>query len=319
MSGAAVHTMNDLNFPAFEGPAEFHALHDDPARWQPLLTELARGLGLAGAVQPLGEGTVLVAGVGEQQVLKLYPPFLHDHWAFERGLLQRLQGRLTVPTPELQASGEQQGWVWTLMSRLPGQPLTRVWAGLDEARRCALLRQIGALAAEVHALPVGEQAAMAPRWPEFIARQRAGCLARQRRTGLPEHLLAQVEAFVAGPLPEASDVLLTGEYTPMNLLVDTTGERLTGMFDFGDGLIGPAAYDWGGPLCFLAAGHGERVAAFFAGYGQVFDEAARERQLRLLLLHRYSHLPLQLASCPDWTEARSLAELARRIWPLASD
>lgn len=311
--------MHELKFPEFQGPAEFDALHDEPQRWQPLLNELARGLGLHGTVQPLGEGTVLVAGVGDAQVLKLYPPFLHDHWAFERGLLQRLQGRLAVPTPELQASGEQQGWAWTVMSRLPGQPLSQRWAELDEARRCALLRQIGALAAQVHALPVGEQAALAPRWSEFIARQRAGCLARQRRTGLPEHLLAQVEAFVEGPLPEEQDVLLTGEYTPMNLLVDAAGERLTGMFDFGDGLIGPAAYDWGGPLCFLAAGHGERVAAFFAGYGQVFDEAVRERQLRLLLLHRYSHLPLQLASCPAWAEARNLTELAQRIWPLASD
>lgn len=314
--------MHELKFPEFQGPAQFDALHDEPQRWQPLLTELARGLGLAGAVQPLGEGTVLVAGVGAQQILKLYPPFLHDHWAFERGLLQRLQGRLAVPTPALQASGEQQGWAWTLMSRLPGQPLSQRWPQLDEARRCALLRQIGALAAQVHALPVGEQAMLAPRWEDFIARQRAGCLARQRRTGLPAQLLAEVEACVAGPLrdrEDGPDVLLTGEYTPMNLLVDEAAERLTGMFDFGDGLVGAAAYDWGGPLCFLAAGHAERVAAFFAGYGQRFDEAARERQLRLLLLHRYSHLPLQLASCPGWAEARSLTELARWIWPLASD
>jgi len=311
--------MPGLSFPSFEGPAQFDALHDDPQRWQPLLAELARRLGLTGAVLPLGEGTVLVASVGAQQILKLYPPFLHDHWAFERGLLQRLQGRLTVPTPELQASGEQQGWAWTLMSRLPGQPLSQRWAQLDEARRCGLLRQIGALAAQVHALPVGEQAALAPRWADFIARQRAGCLARQRRTGLPEHLLAEVEDFIAGPLLQGPDVLLTGEYTPMNLLVDEAGERLTGMFDFGDGLIGPAAYDWGGPLCFLAAGQAERVAAFFAGYGQPFDATAREHQLRLLLLHRYSHLPLQLASCPDWAGARSFSELAQRIWPLATD
>ncbi|MBB5204808.1 hygromycin-B 7''-O-kinase [Inhella inkyongensis] len=307
--------MHELNFPAFDGPAEFDALHDQPQRWLPLLTELAHGLDLRGAVQPLGEGTVLVAGVGAQQILKLYPPFLRDHWAFERGLLQRLQGRLSVPTPELQATGEQQGWAWTLMSRLPGQPLSQRWAGLDEARRCALLRQIGALAAQVHALPVGDQPALAPSWADFLARQRTGCMARQRRTGLPEHLLAQVEDFVAGPVPEGPDVLLTGEYTPMNLLVDAEGERLTGMFDFGDGLVGPAAYDWGGPLCFLAAGHAGRVAAFFEGYGQPFDEAARLTQLRLLLLHRYSHLPIQLGSCPGWEQAASLPELARRIWP----
>ena len=37
----------------------------------------------------------------------------------------------------------------------------------------------------------------------------------------------------------------------MNLLYQA---GLSGMFDFGDGLVGPAAYDWLGPLSFLAAG-----------------------------------------------------------------
>jgi hygromycin-B 7''-O-kinase len=307
--------MNELNFPEVASVAEFDALHDDPARWLPLLSALARRLGLPGALQPLGEGTVLVAGVGGEQILKLYPPFLRDHWAFERGLLQRLHGQLAVPTPALQASGEQQGWAWTLMNRLPGLPLSQRWSQLQEAQRGALLRQIGALAAQVHALPVGEQAALAPPWTDFIARQRAGCLARQRRTGLPEHLLTEVEAFIAGPLPAGPDVLLTGEYTPMNLLVDAAGDHLSGMFDFGDGLIGPAAYDWGGPLCFLAAGSAGRVAAFFEGYGRPFDEAARQIQMRLLLLHRYSCLRIQLASCPGWDRAAGLGDLARRLWP----
>ena len=298
-------------FPAVEGPAQFDALHDEPARWRPLLSSLAQALGLGAEVQPLGEGTVLVAAAGADHVLKLFPPFLHDHWAFERGLLQRLHGNLDLPTPRLLDSGEQAGWAWLLMTRLPGRPLSGVWPRLDETTRGSLLRQIGALAAQVHALPVGAQARLAPAWADFIARQRTGCLARQRRTGLPEQLLPELEAFIAGPLPAGPDVLLTGEYTPMNLFVDAAGTRLAAMFDFGDGLIGPAAYDFGGPLCFLAAGHPARVAAFFAGYGAELDA---EMQLRLLLLHRYSHLPLQLASCPGWTEARSFGELARRLW-----
>ncbi|MBH9551464.1 phosphotransferase family protein [Inhella gelatinilytica] len=305
-----------LPWPDLRDPRAFDELHDNPVRWLTWVQGLARQLGLPEGVLPLGEGTALVVQVGADWILKVFPPFLRDHWAFERGLLIRLQGQLTVPTPRLEASGDVQGWPWLLMNRLEGQTLTALWPRLDEARRHGLLRQIGELARQVHGVPVGDQQTLAPLWADFLARQRTGCWARQQRTGLPPQLLAQVEAFVAGPVPLDPKVLLTGEFTPMNLMVDPQGERVIGLFDFGDGLIGPCAYDWGGPLAFLAAGHGERVAAFFAGYGVAFDEAARTVQLRLLLLHRYSHLPIQLAGCPGWADTPTLPALARHLWPI---
>jgi hygromycin-B 7''-O-kinase len=189
-----------------------------------------------------------------------------------------------------------------------------VWPTLSEAQRCDLLRSLGALAAEVHALPVGDVSTLAPRWDVFIARQREHCLGRQQRTGLPAHLLGQLQAFVAGPLPQGEAVLLTGEYTPMNLLA--AGGRLAGMFDFGDGLVGPRAYDWLGPLCFLAAGHAARRSAFIEGCGAggQWSGALRLALLRLLLLHRYSNLPAQIA-CPGWQRAANFEELAALIWP----
>jgi hygromycin-B 7''-O-kinase len=58
--------------------------------------------------------------------------------------------------------------------------------------------------------------------------------------------------FLQGPVPEGPDVILTGEYTPFNLLHQ--GGGLSALFDFGDGLVGPREYDWLGPMCFLAAG-----------------------------------------------------------------
>ena len=208
-------------------PARFDALQADPAAWLPVMQELADAHG-GGPLQPAGGGTVLVALLGTDRVLKLYPPFLRDHFAYERGVLPLLAGRLAVPTPRLLADGEHQGWPYLLMDRLAGVAMTDAWPTLADADKCRLLQAIGALAAQVHALPVpAALRPLAPGWPDFIARQRAGCAARQRRTGLPAHLLAQLEAFIQGPLPEGPPVLLTGEYTPMNLLVD--GARLAGM------------------------------------------------------------------------------------------
>jgi hygromycin-B 7''-O-kinase len=294
-------------------PRAFETFHDAPQAWQPAMEALVRSQGWTGDWRAAGEGTVLVALLGDAQVIKLFPPFLADHAHFEQGLLQRLQGRLSLPTPALLAQGEQAGWRWTRMTQLPGQLLLTRWPLMTEAQRLALLRRLGALAREVHALPVGEQAERAPAWQDFVARQRAQCAARQERTGLPAHFLAQLTAFMEGPLPAegAPDVLLTGEYTPMNLLVDEHG-ALSGMFDYGDGLVGNPSYDWLGPLCFLCSGVAARVQAWFDGLQQPLP-ADPVPLLRLMLLHRYSHLPIQLAGLPGWQDEPTLERLAQRL------
>ena len=83
----------------------------------------------------------------------------------------------------------------------------------------------------------------------------------------------------------------------------------------GDGLVGPREYDWLGPLCFLAAGDAARIDALFDGYqGRPFDRSQREPLLRLLLLHRYSHLKAQIA-VPGWQAAPDFTALAALAWP----
>jgi hygromycin-B 7''-O-kinase len=298
--------------PADPGVADFDALQEDPARWIGVLAMLAARYSSAPAV-PAGEGTVLVALLGTDLVLKLYPPFLRDHFAFERAMLTHLHGRLSLPTPRLVDNAEHDGWPYLVMTQLPGTPLDRVWPTLQQNERCAVLHTIGRLAAEVHALPLGPMPALAPRWADFLQRQRERCHERQRRTGLPAQLLDQLEAFIHGRVPEGPDVILTGEYTPFNLM--SAGGALAGMFDFGDGLVGPREYDWLGPLCFLAAGDAARIDAFFDGYhGRPFDRTQREALLRLILLHRYSNLKAQI-QVPGWQAAPDFATLAATIWP----
>jgi hygromycin-B 7''-O-kinase len=299
--------------PAGLGPREFDAFHDEPARWADIVADIAAAHSVA-PVQPLAAGTALVALVGSELVLKVHPPFLRDHWDFERAMLRHLEGRLSLPTPRLLTTGERDGWPWQLMTQLPGVTLDHIWPTLDEAQKCAALHHIGRTAAEVHALPVDPIRPLAPAWPAFLRGQVERCAHRQQRTGLPAHLLAQLAGFLdAGRVPSGPDVLLTGEYTPFNLMTD--GRQVSAMFDFGDGLIGPREYDWLGPMCFLAAGHAQRLDVFFDGYhGRPFDRGRREELLRLLLLHRYSCLPAQIA-LPGWEQAADFSALARLIWP----
>lgn len=298
--------------PAAIDPTALDALQAEPARWLSTVAALAARF-TTGPVQAAPTSTVLV-GLAPDVVVKLYAPFLRDHFAYERAALAHVHGRLPVPTPRLLGDGEQDGWPWLAMTRLPGQTLDTTWDTLPEPTRLALLRRVGEVAAVLHALPVGPMQAVAPPWAAFLAGQRVRCAARQRRTGLPAQLLAQLPAFLAGPVPEGPDVMLTGEFTPFNLLVDEAG-TLLGMIDFGDGLVGPREYDWLGPMCFYASGHAARLDAFFGGYGLSAPRAQREALLRLLLLHRYSRLPLQLAGAPGWADCADFAALARHCWP----
>jgi hygromycin-B 7''-O-kinase len=298
--------------PSDPSVSDFDALQEDVARWIGAVAALGARYSGAPAV-PAGDGTVLVVLLGRELVLKLYPPFLRDHFEFERAMLGHLQGRLTLPTPHLVDSAEHAGWPYLVMTQLPGTPLDRIWPKLQQHERREVLRTIGRLAAEVHALPLGPMPALAPRWTDFLQGQRERCHGRQQRTGLPAHLLAQLDDFLRGPLPAGPDVILTGEYTPFNMLYEGSG--LSAMFDFGDGLVGPREYDWLGPLCFLAAGDAAHIDAFFDGYhGGPFDRDLREAMLRLLLLHRYSNLKAQIA-VPGWQAAPDFAALAALVWP----
>jgi hygromycin-B 7''-O-kinase len=312
--------MAGLALPASIDPAGLDALQAEPARWLPVVAALA-GRFSTGPVQAAPTSTVLV-GLAPDVVVKLYAPFLHDHFAYERAALAHLHGRLPVPTPQRLDDGTLDGWPWLAMTRLPGHTLDTRWATLSEATRLTLLQHLGEVAAALHALPLGPMPAVAPAWPAFLAGQRARCEARQRRTGLPPQLLEQLPAFLRGPVPKGPDVMLTGEFTPFNLLVDEGG-TLRGMIDFGDGLVGPREYDWLGPMCFYAAGPAAgnvagqpaRLDAFFAGYGRPAPRAEREPLLRLLLLHRYSNLRAQLASAAGWADCADFATLARHCWP----
>ena len=101
------------------------------------------------------------------------------------------------------------------------------------------------------------------------------------------------------PENEAEDrVLLTGEYTPFNILAqrDATGRQLTGMIDFGDAMVGPRAYDFLGPSMFSCAGEPLLVAALLRGY---FGETHA--------MNRQTRMPRERAA--------SFEALAKLIWP----
>jgi hygromycin-B 7''-O-kinase len=278
----------------------------------------------ASVLVPYATGTNLVVDLDGRLVLKLFPPLYRSQFVSERATLRVLDGRLSVPIPQIVAEGEREGWPYLIMTRLSGMVGWEAWPTLAEPEKERVLRAVGRAIAEVQAVPPGELSAIEPAWPEFIARQIASCKERHARQGLAPRLLADLDELVTQapsvvPL-DALPVILTGEWIPENLLLaEEDGQwRLAGLIDFGDVMTGWREYDLLGPSAFMCGGKAGRVQSLLGGYGmrpeEDVDRDMRRRLLTLTLLHRASDL--RNVRVEGW-EARvgRLTDLEDVIWP----
>lgn len=276
-------------------------------------------------IQPFIDGSNLVASVSAEHIVKIFPPFHHHQWQSEHRALKYLQSHpLSVPIPKYVASGERADrWTYLIMTKVAGTSLNEVWKNLSLEQKSTLMRQIGSLMREVHTVPVGELDDLEPNWDSFLKEQNAGLIARHQRLNAPEWFLKEAPSFVSENLDCISkepSVILTGEFTPFNLLVEQTGDqvRLSGMIDFGDVMIGYREYDFLGPLLFLGEGNRVFRDALLAGYqyGEPTDSAFQNRLMLLTILHRYSNLKAQI-QIENWeNQVHHLSELKQLLFPI---
>ncbi|MDQ3234514.1 MAG: aminoglycoside 3'-phosphotransferase/choline kinase family protein [Pseudobdellovibrionaceae bacterium] len=319
-----------MTFPASMDPSYFDRTYRLQADlWREPFLELWRAVGpdptLVHAFQPFTDGSNLIAAFGAGWIMKVFPPFLRHQWESEWRVMQHLDGQVSLPIPHFYGAGETEGWTHIIMSRLPGVTLESIWPRLGDTDKAAILTDIGRIMARVHAVPVGGLADLPPSWSEFFSRQIGACRGRHERLGMPDWFTQNVEAFVQKSLPllpsVIKPVILTGEYTPFNLLAFDTErvQTIAGMIDFGDAMIGYHEYDLLGPLLFSCEGKPSLVTGLLEGYGYGPGERTRELRRRLMLLqilHRYSDFKAQVR-IPGWQDqVRSLEELEDRIWPL---
>lgn len=305
--------------PAISTEAEFEALKPDLAVWLPAIHEISRRAGLVGAPHPL-QGSCVLYAVGDA-VIKLFQPWDLALFSTETAVLRHLHGRLPVPTPRLLAEGLLEGWGWVAMSKLPGRALRGGWAELGQADREAIAAELGAAAAALHRLPLEGLAPLAMQWANFVPAQLAGCVARHRRQGVPESILAELPALLAGLRPPEATALLHTELTSHNVLFESGpgGARLSGICDFEPAMLGAPEYDLVSIAVFVAQGDARVLRTALAAYGHRAEEIDHGLQRRLLawtLLHRYSHVGFFLRQVPGTHDPASLDELADLLVPL---
>ncbi|WGS21336.1 MULTISPECIES: phosphotransferase [unclassified Bradyrhizobium] len=303
----------------------YRAWRGDTSRWLPVAREIADGHGLrCDAPHVFSTGTNLVIGIGDDLILKIFPPFLRPQFVSERAALMQLRGRLCIPIPEIAAVGERDRWPYLVITRLAGVVGSEVWPSLPDAQKERVLTEIGAVIAEVQRVPPGALSAIEPRWDVYMRGQIAQCRARHERLGLPQKLLAGLDDLLrdaAELIPmNAPPVILVGEYIPENFLLARSGDgwHVAGLFDFGDVQTGWGEYDLLGPSAFMAAGHLRRVRSLFDGFGISREDvtfALKRRLMALMLLHRASD-PVRHICIEGWPEkVGDLVQLLELIWP----
>jgi hygromycin-B 7''-O-kinase len=103
--------------PAVRTDQEWQAVVFDERLVRPAAEDLAGHLGLAGAgLRRYPGGSRPVYAADGRRVLKLYPTVSAPDSVTEARMLEYLNGRLPVATPELLAHGEyENGWRYVLM------------------------------------------------------------------------------------------------------------------------------------------------------------------------------------------------------------
>jgi hygromycin-B 7''-O-kinase len=245
-------------------------------------------------------GSDLVFKVGSA-VIKLTLPRFAAEIATEASTLRSI--RLSVRTPEVIATGDLAGWPYVIMTLVPGEPLGRAWQRSRTPERLLLARNVGALARELHSLPV--PASEEPGWAAFLAEMRRTCVARHARRGASPEWLARIEPFLEGVrLSERPLAMLHTELLDQHVLVE--GLRPCGLIDFADSRVGHPFYDLPALVEFVFKGEG--LGAFFEGYG---DRADPLEVVAWGLLHRFGSLPRTLACSNE--DVKTFEDLAERL------
>jgi hygromycin-B 7''-O-kinase len=271
------------------------------------------------------EGTNIVFLHNDSNVIKIFPPFHQDQFNSEQLVLKHLEAKLSIKTPCIQHIGDIAGWPYIIMTKLNGTLLETLWENLDHSNKKIIIRELGALIKEVHAIPTNGLEEIDCHWETFISKQIANCANQHRSRRLAESLVQQIPDYLA-PIEQSlriirKPVLLTGEYTPMNFMVKKIADvwHIDGLFDFGDAMLGLPEYDLLGPGAFLIQGDSSLLREFLTAYGYSagqMNQSLSQKLTALMLLHKYSHLKVQIRINEWENKVKNIQDLEKLVWGL---
>ena len=308
--------------PVFQSSQEYNACNHTEEMYLPAIREIcARHSVPYGNLTKFDEGHAIVFAVGNELVIKLRPPPWSEQTTLEIAILNYIRGRLPTPTPEVVHEGTLDDWVYFVMTHPSGLRLSKVFPTLAEEEQVKLYAHMGDTIRELHSLPEIHEALPVPQWAEFVHRRRAVCQDRQANGGVNESLVEQIPSFLESYLPDP-DASPNSSILHTELMRDEWYVRqengswtLSGIFDFGDVLIGDPRAD-----CFWREFDRSLLKSYFSGYGYsggCVSETLACTMLAFIMIHRYATLSWLFKPHPALLEkAVSLEAIALAVFPI---
>ncbi len=294
--------------------------------WMPVLKYLQQAFDLpAEPWEKIPLGANALFGLGEGVIVKLVPPNWRRQGDKEILVAPLLEGKLSLQTPRLIASGEIDHWVFVIFSRLQGTLLADIWPSLDIEQKRSIMLQTGQLVRELGSVEFDADIAIKVDWPNYIHKLINDCIARHQRRKMPETLLTQVMPYIeaAGDFAKAGDLrFIHMDIHPWNLMAkQEQGQwRLTGLLDFGDAIVGNSdRLEILTPMIFMAQGNTLLLQALLQSYGEMTDISAAELQRQLtayMLIRPDCDVTFCMQQVPADGPRNSWEQVAAQMFPL---
>ncbi|PEJ60694.1 hypothetical protein CN692_00970 [Bacillus sp. AFS002410] len=262
-------------------------------------------------------GGNIVFSVDGRSVIKLYPSYVNDEFVKEKQVLEFLNARtFSVDLPQIITTGQFEGWNYLIMSELKGTLLIDIFDELSLEEKKQIAFDLGKIIREIHEATITSRQEDYEHWNQFLSNQLQQLEIHHRNNGMNEGLCSQLQSYVVRKTFRDNEqtVLLTGEYTPFNLIMNKVDGmwKFTGLIDFADCFVGNAKYDLLGPIAFMFYPYEGLNKIFLESYGYSENELNEEFQNELmiyLLLHRFSNISFYQEKSEAAKKAASFKEL----------
>ncbi|GGI15192.1 aminoglycoside phosphotransferase family protein [Gottfriedia solisilvae] len=267
-------------------------------------------------------GGNIVFSVDGKLVIKLFPAYVNDEFIKEKAVLEHLnQQQLSVEIPKIHSTGQFEGWNYIIMTELKGTLLIDIFDILSIEEKAQIAKDLGELIKEVHSATITSDNNEQTAWNHFMNAQYENLAKHHKQNELNEHFQNQLSEYVKLETLKSSNqlVLLTGEYTPFNLIMNKENGmwKFTGLIDFADCFVGNSTYDLLGPIAFMFYPNKGLNRMFLESYGykpEELNDGFQKELLTYLLLHRFSNISYYQQKSESAKNAQSFEELEKIIF-----
>ena len=304
--------------PTINSPEHYRELFKNNLIWQPAIQTICERHQLKPEASRSELGSHIVYKAGERWI-KLMAPIYHSEMNYEVAGLKSVAGRLSVPTPEIIAQGNLEGWPYIVLTDVPGEAIKYAWKKLDSLKKNQVIKGMAQTIGELARCPAEEIIQNRFSWNEFVTEQYRNCESQQLKKRMPEPWRQQVSSFLKrfelNEFMTSRPVFLHCDLTYDHFLV--MDGKISGIIDMADCQWGHAEYELAAPCVFVLKGDRDGLRLFLQECGYThLDQRFSEKLLAWCLLHRYFGMYGFFKTEMDSCVPGDFSQLAQKVFPL---